>query len=106
MDGSFVGDGNSDNLLRLLKERSDDFSEAVLVPPGWRVAEQGVPISPVLQKIILLLVKAAGGYHALAADRDMENILNDGILSRMRIPIRCARPSGDPLVPTSLIPPN
>jgi hypothetical protein len=106
MASSFVGDGNSDNLLQMLKERSDDFSEAVLVPPGWRVADHGLPISPVLQKIILLLVKAGGGHLAVAADEDIENILNDGILNRMRIPIRSARPIGEPLAPASLIPPS
>jgi hypothetical protein len=105
MAGAFVGDGDSNNLLKIIQERSDDFSEAVLVPPGWRVADEGVPVSPLLEKTILLLVKAGGGYFAVPADEDVELILNDGILDRMGIPLRHARISGEPLVPASLIPP-
>jgi len=106
MGGNFLGDGDSKNLLRIIQERSDDFSEAVLVPPGWRVADGGVPISPVLEKTVLVLVKATGGHLSVPADQDIEMILKDGILDRMRIPIRHARADGDPLVPASLIPPG
>jgi hypothetical protein len=105
MDVKIIGNGDSNHFLKLIREKSDDFSEAVLVAPGWRVAANGVPVSPVLEKTILLLVKANGGYIPVPADHDMELILNDGILERMRIPIRDANAAGDPLVPMTLIPP-
>lgn len=106
MASAFVGDGDSRNLLKIIQERSDDISEAVLVPPGWRVAEGGVPMSPTLEKTILLLVKAAGGHFTIPADQDIHMILDDGIFDRMGIPLRRALDSGEPLVPTSLIAPT
>ena len=105
MDVKIIGNGDSNQFLKLIREKSDDFSEAVLVPPRWRVALNGTPVSPVLDKTILLLIKANGGYIPVPADQDMELILKDGILERMRIPIRHAQSEGDPLVPMTLIPP-
>ncbi len=103
---SALGDGNSQNLLKLLQEKSDDFSEVVIVPPGWRVAVNGSPISPVLEKIILVVAKVGGGVIAVTADVDIGLLLNDGILDRMRIPVRLARNQDEPLSPADLIPPS
>jgi hypothetical protein len=65
----------------------------------------GVPISPRLEKPILVLVKPTGRVIPVQANQHIQMILRDGILERMSIPLRNAKRDGEPLVPATLIPP-
>jgi hypothetical protein len=79
--------GDSAALLRFFQERSDDIEKVVLYPPGSVLTFKGQPQSAPSSTFSLLV-------HFLSDDRrlifggDVELLLNDGIFSRMKIPIK------------------
>ncbi len=75
------------------QERSDDIEKAVLYPPGFVLTYFGQQQSPPCSQFAIML-------HMLDSDRkmifgdDVEAVLNDGILNRMKIPIELAKNKG------------
>jgi hypothetical protein len=82
--------GSSERFLKEIQERSDDIEKIVLLPPGL-IGTAGVRVDPPTEGISLLIRFLDGtGQRAIHPD-DVEIILNDGILNRMRIKIEVFR---------------
>lgn len=82
--------GSTEALLKELKERSDDFEKAVLFHPGGYITDRnGVQVMGPFPHYALVFTLASGQSKAIFG-ADVEAVLNDGILNRMRIPIELA----------------
>lgn len=77
--------GSTEALVRYVQERSDDIEKAVLYPPGGVITNNGVVVrGPFVQ--FALVLHLADRTQAVFGN-DVEAVLNDGILNRMRIRI-------------------
>jgi hypothetical protein len=87
------GDSPSARLLRFIQERSDDLEKVVLLPPGVAPAQDGVLVGLPVNQFILMLHFVDGNRKAIFGD-DVELVLNDGILHRMKIHIELRHSGG------------
>jgi hypothetical protein len=84
--------GDSQNVLRYIQEKSDDIQE-VEIPlyPFGHLTQDGVPTGEVLHDVGLI-VHCVKGNKLFIHKNDAELVLNDGILNRMKIPIKLRSP--------------
>lgn len=77
---------SSGELLRVIQERSDDIERAIVTPPGF------VMENPDGRKVrfpaFTLIFKTVSGQQLVVGKDDAEVVLNDGILTRMKVPIQ------------------
>jgi hypothetical protein len=78
--------GTTEALVKYVQERSDDIEKAVLFPPGMTLAQNGVRVMGPFDQFALVFHLTNGRSQAIFGG-DVEAVLNDGILYRMRIRI-------------------
>jgi hypothetical protein len=77
--------GNSEELLKHLKEKSDDITKVIIhVPDLVEFREPGRPPSNPIRGVGMA-IEYMDGRQGVIAIRDAENLLNDGILNRVGI---------------------
>ena len=82
--------GSTENVVRYIQERSDDIERAEIpqVPTIWWVMPDGER----LEIEAGLVLRLSSGRMQVLHPQDAMAVLNDGILTRMRIPIELTRP--------------
>jgi hypothetical protein len=86
----FFDFGSSEKLLEYIKERSDDIEKVVILPPGVALHYMGQQMGPPQQGFSMML-HFVGGKREQICQADAEILLNDGILSRMKLKIEFMR---------------
>jgi hypothetical protein len=82
--------GSSEALLKRIQERSDDIEKAMIIPPRWyRATTEGKQMSAPLPHFAMILC-FINGDRKMIKGADVEMVLNDGILNRMKIRIELA----------------
>jgi hypothetical protein len=84
--------GSSEALLAYIKELSDDIERVIILPPGAGIRVKGQLVGSIQEfQMMLCLV---GDQRQVIGQLDAELLLNDGILSRMKLRIEfMKRPS-------------
>jgi hypothetical protein len=83
--------GSTQALVKEIQERSDDIEKAVLIPPGYVLTYRHQPQSSPLDRWGLMLYFTTD--RKMIFGEDVEAVLNDGILNRMKIRIELAKRS-------------
>lgn len=82
--------GGSEALLRFIQERSEDIEKVVICPPGYSLSYMGKQMSQPFPHFTMMLFFLSGERKIMHGD-DAELLLNNGILSRMKIKIELAK---------------
>lgn len=83
---TFENFGTPEALLKVIQERSDDIEKAVICPPGFGLTFQGRPTTAPMPFFVMVFYFMSGERKLVHQDA-AEMVLNDGILSRMKIKI-------------------
>ena len=77
--------GSTELLIAFIKEKTDDLEKVVILPPGARLRNKGetVYVEPDFSMMLYFI----DGNRKQIFRHDTEILLNDGILSRMKIKI-------------------
>src|SRR5436190_14533974 len=78
--------GSTEAVLKRIQERSDDFEKVVLHPPGGQFTQHGRATSEMIPYFVMTFHLVSGRKHSIFGS-DVETVLNDGILNRMKIKI-------------------
>ena len=87
--------GSSNELLKYLREKCDDI-DSISIPIHWGVEGTQPDGSKIITKDIGAVINYCNGTHKMIHRTDAENIINDGVLQRLEIPIRLT-PTGETL---------
>ncbi len=81
----FTDFGSSEKLLEYFKEKSDDIEKVIIVPPGTQITYEREPVTTLRE--FQMMICLINDQRKMIGQKDAELLLNDGILSRMKLRI-------------------